>query len=98
MGTQLNSSQGICLLLRGGNKGQLEFIDYDYTQTGCKVYPTILGLHSEYSSFYGIQRIAKNIVVTASDDRYLKVIHPISRRCYLKFKDRESLDALTYFY
>ena len=82
------------LLLRGGWEGQLEFIDY--TQTGCKLPPIIKGLHSK--CIYAIQRIAKNIVITASDDGYLKVIHPISRRCYLKFKARKSLYGLAYFY
>ena len=82
------------LLLRGGDEGQLEFIDY--AQTDCKLPPIIEGLHSE--DINAIQRIAKNIVVTASDDGYLKVIHPIYRRCYLKFKARKSLYALAYFY
>ena len=82
------------LLLRGGWQGRLEFIHY--VQTDCKLPSIIMGLHS--GSIYAIQRIAKNIVVTASYDGYLKVIHPISRRCYQKFKARKSLDALTYFY
>ena len=82
------------LLLRGYNKGRLEFIDY--AQTGCILPPIIMGLHSK--SIYAIQRIAKKIVITASEDGYLKVIHPIFRRCYLKFKTRKSLEALTYFY
>ena len=82
------------LLLRGGVGGQLEFIDY--AQTGCKLPSNIMGLHSKYIN--AIQRIAKNIVVTASHDGYLKVIDPISRICYLKFKDREFLYALAYFY
>ena len=91
------------LLLRGGQEGQLEFIDY--AQTGCKLPPIIERLHS--GSINAIQRIAKNIVITASDDGYLKVIHPISRICYLKFKARKSLMmfkarkslyALAYFY
>ena len=82
------------LLLRGGREGQLEFIDY--AQTGCRLPSIIMGLHS--GTIYAIQRIAKNIVITASRDGYLKVIHPISRRCYLKFKARESLYALAYFY
>ena len=82
------------LLLKGGNKGQLEFIDY--AQTGCKLPPIIEGLH--LNRINAIQRIAKNIVITASDDEYLKVIHPISRRCYLRFKARESLYTLAYFY
>ena len=72
----------------------MEFIDY--TQTGCKLPPIIEGLHSKSINF--IQRIAKNIVITASEDGYLKVIHPIFRRCYLKFKARKSLYALAYFY
>ena len=82
------------LLLRGGLEGQLEFIDY--TQTGCKLPSIIMGLHS--GSIYAMQRIAKNIVITAANDGYLKVIHPISRRCYLKFKARKYLIALAYFY
>ena len=82
------------LLLRGRNLGQLEFLNY--AQTDCKLPPIIEGLHSELIN--AIQRIAKNIVVTASSDEYLKVIHPISRRCYLKFKVRRSLEALAYFY
>ena len=83
------------LLLRGGREGQLEFIDY--AQTGCKLPPIIKGLHSK--SINAIQRIAKNIVITASSgDGYLKVIHPISRKCYLKFKARKSLYGLAYFY
>ena len=82
------------LLLRGGREGQLEFIDYG--ETGCNLPPIIMGLHSKYIN--AIKRIAKNIVITASEDGYLKVIHPISRRCYLKFKAREALYALAYFY
>ena len=82
------------LLLRGGYKGQLEFIDY--TEIGCQLPPIIEGLHSE--RIKAIQRIAMNIVITASKDRYLKVIHPISRKCFLKFKARKSLYALAYFY
>ena len=82
------------LLLRGGGLGRLEFIDY--AQTGCRLPSIIMELHSEY--IYAIQRIAKNIVITASEDGYLKVIHPISRRCYLKFNARKFLFALTYFY
>ena len=82
------------LLLRGGREGQLEFIDY--WETGCKLPPIIEGLHSK--SINAIQRIAKNIVITASADGYLKVIDPIFRRCYLKFNARNSLFALAYFY
>ena len=82
------------LILRGGSSGQLEFIDYG--EIGCQLPPIRIGLHSE--TIRAIQRIAKNIVITACNDGYLKVIHPISRRCYLKFKGRESLNALAYFY
>ena len=42
------------LLLRGGDEGNLEFIDY--AQTGCKLPPIIMGLHSKL--IYAIQRIA----------------------------------------
>ena len=82
------------LLLRGGREGQLEFIDY--VQTDCRLPSIIMGMHSEF--IYAIQGIAKNIVITASGDGYLKVIHPISRICYLKFKARKPLYALAYFY
>ena len=82
------------LLLRGGDEGQLEFIDY--AQTGCELPSTIMGLHSKHIN--AIQRIAKNIVITASADGYLKVIHPIYRRCYLKFNARKPIYALAYFY
>ena len=81
-------------LLRGGCEGELEFIDYG--EIGYRLPLIIMGLHSE--SIYAIQRIAKNIVITASDDGYLKVIDPIFRRCYLKFKARKSLYVLAYFY
>ena len=70
------------ILLRGGNKGELEFIDY--AQTGCSM-PYIQGLH-QVSVIYVIQRIAKNIVITASMDGFMKVIDPISRKCYLNCK------------
>ena len=82
------------LLLKGGNQGQLEFIDYE--QTGDELPSTIMGLHSR--DIFAIQRIVKNIVVTASNDGYLKVIDPISRICYLKFEARGRLYALAYFY
>ena len=82
------------LLLRGGEEGQLEFIDYG--EIGSQLPPTIKRLHSKH--IYAIQRIAKNIVGTVSYYGYLKVIDPISRRCYLKFKARKSLYALAYFY
>ena len=82
------------LLLRGGYEGQLEFIDY--TQTGCKLPPIIEGLHSK--SICAIQRIAKNIVITASNDGSLKVIHPIFRTVYLSFKKNEGFNALVYIY
>ena len=69
------------ILLRGGYKGELEFIDY--AQTGCSM-PPIQGLHSSY--IYDLKRIAKNIVITGSKDGFMKVIDPISRKCYLNFK------------
>ena len=69
------------ILLRGGYEGQLEFIDY--AQTGCAI-PYIYGIHSRV--IFDLQRIAKNIVITASMDGFMKVIDPISRKCYLNFK------------
>ena len=82
------------LLLRVGRKGELEFIDY--SQTGCSLPPDIEGLH--IYNIRAIQRIAKNIMVTASDDGYIKVIDPISRKCYLKFKKGNKWWTITYFY
>ena len=93
-GRSIEFLSGGDLLLSGGYEGQLEFIDY--AQTGCKLPSIIMGLHSK--RICAIQRIAKNIVITASADGYLKVIHPIFRRCYLKFKARKLLYALAYFY
>ena len=81
------------ILLIGGLWGQLEFIDY--TQTGYSMPPDIQGLHSRYIKV--IQRIAKNILVTASNDGY-KVIDPISKKCYLNFKEYNyTMMAITYF-
>ena len=83
------------ILLRGGFKSELEFIDY--TQTGCSM-PPIQRLHSEI--IYDLKRIAKNIVITASMDGFMKVIDPISRKCYLNFKKRDNYQwfAIAYFY
>ena len=81
------------ILLRGGLYGQLEFIDY--AQIGGTLPPAIFGLHS----ISVIQRIAKNIVVTASMDGTLKVIDPIYRKCYLNFqKDDKWVNSLAYVY
>ena len=82
------------LLLRGELNGQLVFVDY--VQTASQLPPAIKQLHSKYINV--IQRIANNIVVSASYDGYLKVIDPISRKCYLKFKVRGVLFALAYLY
>ena len=83
------------ILLRGGSEGQLEFIDY--AQIGCSL-PPIQGLHSDV--IYDLKRIAKNIVITASMDGFMKVIDSISRKCYLNFKKGEDdlWLAITYFY
>ena len=94
-------------LLRGGIKSHLEFIDYegkykygDYKYGKYGKYkpllPTIRKLH--ICSICAIQRIAKNMVVIASDDGYLKVVDPIRRRCYLKFKVSGVLLTLAYIY
>ena len=85
------------LLLIAGRKGQLEFIDY--SQTGCSMPPDIQELHSYYY-IRAIQRIANNILVTVTNDGYIKVINPISRKCYLKFKinDQWYTSAIAYFY
>ena len=82
------------LLLRGGGEGELEFIDYG--EIGCELPPVIQQLH--FRDIRGIQRIAKNIVVTASDDGYLKVIDPMVRKCYLKYKKSEGFSSVIYLY
>ena len=86
------------LLLRGGREGQLEFIDY---AQGGKLYTTIESL--QLGPIRAIQRIAKNIVVTASGDGfnygYLKVIDPISIKSYLCFKKKnKGFNSVAYFY
>ena len=83
------------LLLRGGFKGQLEFIDYG--EIGCTLPPKIEGLHSEYK-FIALQKIAKNIVITASADGSLKVIDLISISAYLSFQTDKRFEALAYLY
>ena len=82
------------ILLRGGNFGELEFIDY--AQTGCSMPPPIQGLHSDYIN--AIQRIAKNIMVTSSNDGSLKVIDPVIRKSYMKFKKDAKMKVIVYFY
>ena len=83
------------LLLRGGAFGDLEFIDY--RETGSQLPPPIKQLHSNV--IIAIQRIVKNILLTASVDGYLKVIHLISRKCYLCFKTgSKGMRAIAYFY
>ena len=83
------------LLLSGGDKGGLKFIDYG--ETGCELPSIIQQLHSNI--ICALQCIAKNIIVTASMDRYLKVIDPISRKCYMRFKKGEGwMQAIAYFY
>ena len=83
------------ILLSGGSEGELEFIDY--AQIGCSM-PPIQGLHSNF--IFDLQRLAKNIIITASMDGFMKVIDPISRKCYLNFKKRDNYHWLTiaYFY
>ena len=84
------------ILLRGGYNGELEFIDY--MLTGCSLPKPIKGLHS--TVIIAIQRIAKNIVLTGSQAGFLKVIDPMSRKCYLKFKKGDDIwmNATAYFY
>ena len=83
------------LLRGGGHKAELEFIDC--AQIGCSM-PPIQRLHSKI--IYDLKRIAKNIVITASIDGFMKVIDPISRTCYLNFKKGEDDQclAIAYFY
>ena len=81
------------LLLRGGDKGQLEFIAYRLI--GRSLPPPIKQLHSR--SIGAIHRIAKNIVLTISIDGF-KVIDPISRNGYLNFRKDCCMMAIAYFY
>ena len=82
------------LLLRGGFKGELKFIDY--AQTGnCLPWP-IKRLHK--STITDIQRIAKNIVVTVAADRSIKVLDPISKVGYLNYKCDCCLRVIGYLY
>ena len=81
------------ILLRGGMKGQLEFIDCVQTE-GQQLPP--IQLYSD--AIYALLRIAKDIV-TSSADGTLKVIDPRSKICYLIFKEGECIfDAIAYFY
>ena len=83
------------ILIRGGKKGELKFIDYGVT--GCSLPSPIRGLHS--SEILGIQRIAKNIIVTISTDRSLKVIDSMSGNGYLNFMRGDLwMIAIAYFY
>ena len=79
------------ILIKGGYHGELEFIDY--SQTGRSMPPDIRELYS--FKIEAIQRIVKNILATANQNG-LKVIDPISRKCYLKFRIKDSVIA--YFY
>ena len=81
------------ILLRGGAKGELEFIDY--REIGCFLPPSIQGLHS--NAIYAIQRIAKNIVITASVDITMKIIDPILRKCYLNFQG-DNIKTIVYYH
>ena len=65
------------LFLRGGERGKLKIMDL-LTGNSLQSIP----LHS-----YIILHIAKNIVVTVSDDRSVKIIDPLTRKCYLIFND-----------
>ena len=70
------------VLLRGGNLGELQIIEFP---TGNPLQPLIQAIHSDI--IRGILRIAKNIIVTISDDGSAKVSNPISRKCFSKFTD-----------
>ena len=79
------------ILLRGSDEGTLEIIDC--TGTGNLLHP-FLKLHSR--AIYEIMRLSKDIVITTSRDGSIKVINPISRKCYsvLKNKSQEVVMAL----
>ena len=69
------------IFLRGGEDGQLSIIDL---HTGNYLHPNI-SLHS--FAIWEILRIAQTIVLIGSEDRSLKVIDTISRKCYFHIKD-----------
>ena len=81
-------------LLRGGDDGQLEFVDY--VRGGCWLPSAIQNLHSY--AITDILRIAKNIVITVSGDGFLKVIDPICRKLYFSLFKSEGFKGLAYFY
>ena len=83
------------LLLRGGYKGQLEFIDY--SQTDCSMPSPIEGIH--FSSIKAIQKIAKNILIIYVY-KYLKAIDPLTRKCHIKLRiiNQDNTAAIVYFY
>ena len=73
------------IYLRGvGYMSQLEILDLD---TGSPLQPPIHRLHS--GTIHQIQKIGENIVVTVSADGSLKVIDPITRKCYLNIKEND---------
>ena len=79
------------LLLRGGDNGELQFINY--REGGCT---RLIPLHN--ASIRCIQRIVTNLVVTASADEYLKVFDPISGKCHMKYrKYNYTMSAIAYF-
>ena len=68
------------IMLRGGDRGILEFIDY--TQMAERLLPPIA---LPLKNIYELKRIGRNIVVFASMDGTLRVIDPFLRKCYFIF-------------
>ena len=74
------------IFLRGKDDGELEILDL---RSGDKV-EEVIPLHTEV--IMDIQKIAKNILVTVSEDDHMKVTDVLDRKCYYDF--HESVDPI----
>ena len=79
------------ILLRGDQNGHVDIIHMS-THIHLKVLPKLHTINVRE-----ILRIGKNIVVTVSDDGYLKVTDPISLVCYFNKNTQKTLYTLTKF-
>ena len=71
---------------RGMYSGELKIIDIINTPSDTDCLRTIL-LHSK--GIYDILRIGKNIIITISDDKQLKVVDPLSARSHFVYLIKE---------
>ena len=83
------------IFLRGGVSGILRML---YFKKDVNSGERVVRIHKY--SITNILRIGKNTVVTIANDAYMKVINPILKKCYFKFKrnNGEWLRALTKLY